>query len=84
MTRESAEEKGRRYLVEGRLVVEAVDEHRIVASCRGAGEIWQLGYEPGGWYCSCPMVGRCSHLHALMSVVVAPPIARSNLKEISG
>ena len=77
MSRESAVAKGARYLVEGRLVVELVEAQRIVASCRGAGEIYQLGYSPGGWWCSCPVLGRCSHLHALMTVTVAPPVARA-------
>ena len=33
--RENAETKGRRYVAEGRLLVERVDEHGIRASCRG-------------------------------------------------
>ena len=79
MTRESAETKGRRYLVEGRLVVELVDAERIVASCRGSGAVYQCGYARGGWYCDCPMKGRCSHLHALMTVTVTPPLKRMGL-----
>lgn len=77
MSRENAEMKGRRYLTEGRLVVEAVDARRIVASCRGNGAVHQLGYSPGGWNCSCEAVGRCSHLVALMLVTIAPPLRRT-------
>lgn len=77
MTRESAETKGRRLLVEGRVVVEAVDSRRIVASVRGSGAIHQVSYEPGGWSCSCPAPGRCSHLVALQLVCVAPPLKRA-------
>lgn len=76
MTRESAESKGRRYLIEGRLVIEAVDHRRVVASVRGSGEIYATGYSPGGWFCSCPAQGRCSHLVALQLVTVAPPVMR--------
>lgn len=76
MSRENAEAKGRRYLAEGRVVVEAVDRHHIAASVRGSGEIHQTGYVRGGWFCSCPALGRCSHLTALQLVCVAPPTRR--------
>ena len=79
MTRESAEVKGKRYLTEGRLIVEFVDAERIVASCRGNGAVWQLGYQRGGWFCDCPVRGRCSHLFALQNVCVAPPMRRNGL-----
>lgn len=76
MTRENAEMKGRRYLADGRLVLELVDANRIVANIRGNGAIWTTGYERGGWHCSCPAAGRCSHLVALQLVCVAPPVRR--------
>ena len=63
--RENAEAKGRRYLVEGRLVVEHVAGGEIRAHCRGAGAAYQLGRNRGRWYCDCPALGRCSHLVAL-------------------
>ncbi len=72
MTREGVEAKGRRYLMEGRVVIEAVNPRQIVASVRGGGEIHQVGYQRGGWYCTCPAKGPCSHLVALMLVCVAP------------
>ena len=68
--RENAASKGRRYLLEGRLIVSAVDCAGIEARCRGAGEIHQLGYRRGRWWCSCPARGTCSHLTALQLVVV--------------
>lgn len=69
MPRESAFEKGRRYLVEGRLLVRSAGPHGIQAMCRGdSGEFYRVGYERGGWYCGCPALGRCSHLTALMLV----------------
>lgn len=68
--RENAACKGRRYLLEGRLIVTAVDAMGIEASCRGAGEVHQLGYRRGRWWCSCPARGTCSHLTALQLVTV--------------
>jgi len=71
--RESFDVKGRRYLVEGRLDVRHVVGDVVVAQCRGdSAEIYRLGYGPGGWWCDCPAKGRCSHLQALMLVVLRP------------
>jgi uncharacterized Zn finger protein len=70
--RESAEAKGRRYITEGRLLVQALDPREIVAICRGNGAIYRVGYQRGGWYCDCPAIGRCSHLVALQLVAVRP------------
>lgn len=78
MPRENADSKGRRYVAEGRLVIERIDRTTIAASCRGSGEIYQLGYRPGEWWCACPSLGRCSHLVALQLVTVAPSIARKD------
>jgi len=69
--RESAEAKGRRLLVEGRLVVKTVDDRHAVARCRGdSGEIYHLVAEARGWTCSCPALGRCSHVIALQLVTL--------------
>ena len=68
MPRENAEAKGRRYLVEGRLVVERVAGDTIRAHCRGGGAVYKLGLERGEWFCSCPALGLCSHLVALQLV----------------
>ena len=73
MAREDARAKGIRYLTEGRLVVGLVNGHCIEATCRGdSAEMYVLGHEPGGWHCSCPSLGRCSHLVALMLVTLTP------------
>jgi uncharacterized Zn finger protein len=69
--REPVEAKGRRYLVEGRLVVEHVAGDMVRARCRGGGAVYELGLEAGGWWCSCLARGRCSHLVALQLVTVA-------------
>jgi uncharacterized Zn finger protein len=70
MPRESVETKGRRYLLEGRLTVIAVDESIVRATCRGAGALYQLGFDGEAWSCSCPAVGRCAHLVAVQLVTV--------------
>jgi hypothetical protein len=72
--REIAERKGRRYLAEGRLIVEQVDVVGIRATCRGGGAVYSLGYENEHWHCDCPAVGRCAHLVALMLVTVRRPM----------
>lgn len=70
--RETAAEKARRYLAEGRLVVTVVDlDCQVVrATCRGDGVLHSLGFHRRlGWWCSCPSrSGRCCHLLALRSV----------------
>jgi len=77
MSRENAQAKGRRLLTEGRLRVLRIERSGlIVAECRGdSGEVYTLGFEPmwGQWRCSCPAKGVCSHLQALMLVVVKQP-----------
>lgn len=76
MTRESAEVKGRRYAVEGRLLVLSVTSTAITATVRGNGEIYHVGYSSGAWHCSCPATTRCAHKIALQLVTIAPPIRR--------
>jgi hypothetical protein len=75
MTRESAEAKANRYLCESRLTVVLVDRDTVRATCRGSGELYELGHTPGrGWWCSCPVRSdRCAHLIALRSVTVRRP-----------
>jgi uncharacterized Zn finger protein len=70
--RESAAAKGRRYLVEGRPLVERVDRDSIAATCRGNGATYRLGHNGTAWGCTCPARGICSHLTALQLVTVAP------------
>lgn len=72
--RESAEQKGRRYLTEGRLVVLAVDRRKVEAACRGEGDDYRVRFDPDrqAWRCSCPARGRCAHLVALRLVTRKP------------
>ncbi len=74
--RESAENKGRRYLTEGRLTVLGVDEQHVLATCRGAGANYRLGWDRArGWFCNCAARGRCAHLWALMFVTTREAVA---------
>lgn len=68
---ENAQEKSRRYLVEGRIRVQHVVGEQIKATCRGDGAVYVMGYDPEStrWFCSCPSpADRCSHLIALRLV----------------
>jgi hypothetical protein len=73
--RENAIEKGRRYVAEGRLIVRSLDEDAgiVQADCRGDGAVWTLGRDSRGWWCSCPAMSRCAHLHALGLVCALEP-----------
>jgi hypothetical protein len=75
VSRESAIEKGRRYVSEGRLIVRELQEHdgTALADCRGDGAVWSLGRDERGWWCSCPARGRCAHLYALGLVTALEP-----------
>lgn len=76
--REDAAAKGRRLLAEGRLIVTHVGTE-ISGRCRGdSGEIHAVGHVTGKWYCSCPALGRCSHLIALQLVTLKPDRALSH------
>jgi hypothetical protein len=72
---ENAEQKARRYLVEGRIQVDRVEPSGlVVATARGTEGTYHLGYDPRRreWRCTCAAPGkRCSHLIALR--LVMPP-----------
>jgi hypothetical protein len=86
MPRESAAAKGLRLLQEGRLRVTAISRDSIDAVCTGdSAEVYALGWRRGRWYCSCPALGRCSHLVALQRVVLVPasnPARRRDTEEV--
>jgi len=71
--RESVQEKAFRYLREGRLTIERVDQHGglVVAKCKGETGEWMCGYDVQvkQWRCTCLARGDCAHLRALRSVV---------------
>lgn len=72
MSRETVAAKAARALGEARLTITQVDGDTVRATCRGAGEVYELGHDPGrSWWCSCPVrTARCCHLAALQMVVV--------------
>jgi hypothetical protein len=73
MPRENATAKALRVLVRLASTFRLADNRRILAWCRGdSAEVYDVGYDRGGWFCSCPALGRCSHLIALMRVTVRP------------
>jgi len=77
MPRESAATKGRRYLTEGRVVIEVVGPGHVSAVIRGEGAIYRTMYSRGAWWCSCPARRDCAHIRALKLVVaVDVPEAR--------
>jgi uncharacterized Zn finger protein len=69
--RENAATKARRYLCEGRLVLESVHPGEATATCRGDGLLYRLGWRRAtGWWCTCPARSdQCSHLLAMRLVV---------------
>lgn len=72
MPRETAEARGRRYLVEARLTITRLEGDDVRATCRGSGAVHHLGHHVacGGWWCSCPARTTCSHLVALQLVAI--------------
>jgi hypothetical protein len=72
VSRETVEDKAKRYLVEARLTVEYVVGDTVRATCRGSGEVYRLGHDlQRGWWCSCASrTDQCSHLTALRAVAV--------------
>lgn len=76
---ENVEQKARRYLIEGRIVVEKRDTETglVVATCRGGEATYHLGFDPkrGQWRCTCRASrGRCAHLVALRLIVPQPDV----------
>jgi hypothetical protein len=76
MSRENAELKARRYLVEGRLEIQRVNNDVILARCPGdAGDTYNIRWDDqrDEWRCNCPAFGpRCAHILALARVVRKP------------
>jgi uncharacterized Zn finger protein len=70
--RENADAKGRRYLAEGRLIVDHISGGTVSASCRGDGEIHRCGHDDARqWWCTCPARSdHCAHLVALRLVTI--------------
>lgn len=69
MPRESAADKARRYLSEGRVTLLHVDTQRVRAIVRGDGTLHRTSWDHRGWWCTCPARGRCAHLLALGHII---------------
>lgn len=69
--REGAQQKARRYLLEGRIMIRSVGPQGVRAHARGGGHIYAVQYESGGgWTCSCPArSSQCCHVIAVQIVV---------------
>ena len=53
MSREPAAVKARRYLTEGRVILERVTPKIVVASVRGDGTVHRCAWLSDGWTCTC-------------------------------
>ncbi|MGI8520278.1 MAG: SWIM zinc finger family protein [Actinomycetota bacterium] len=66
-TREGSQQKARRYLLEGRVMIRTVGPKGVRADVRGQGHTYNVSYEGGGdWSCTCPArTPRCCHVVAV-------------------
>ena len=73
-SRENAQAKARRYLIEGRVMIRSVGPQGVRAHVRGQGHVYAVAYESGGgWSCTCPArTPRCCHVVAVQLVVAVP------------
>ena len=61
--------KAERLLAEGRVRVDLASGSTAHVSVRGDSATYVVVRGRGGWRCTCPAWGRCSHLEAAMLVV---------------
>ena len=75
---ETVQERGQRYLAEGRLSIQLVQGSTIQATCQGHRNLYRLGHDPEhGWWCSCGPEDPCSHVIALQ-LVTRPTLRRAH------
>ena len=74
MARESVAAKAGRLLLDGRVHVVEVGRRRVHALVDGTEGRYVVVYAAGGWLCSCPHPGRCSHRAAVE--LVTDPLGR--------
>jgi uncharacterized Zn finger protein len=73
MPRENAALKARRLLSEGRVTLRRIGPDAIVARVRGdSAKVYNVTWDPTGWFCPCDAAGRCSHILAVLLVVLEP------------
>jgi uncharacterized Zn finger protein len=71
--RENAAAKGRRLLTEGRVTIRMIDADEITAVVRGdTAREYAVRWDRLGWSCECDARSRCSHVRAVMLVVLEP------------
>jgi uncharacterized Zn finger protein len=76
MPRENFSAKARRLLGEGRVIITHVDGRDVRAVVRGdSAEFYSVTHRSGSWACTCPALGRCSHVQALMLVTLPISVA---------
>ncbi len=65
--RETATEKGRRLLADGRCQVKFATDADVLATVLGATQLYEVKWSRNtGWACACPELrGRCSHIEAV-------------------
>jgi uncharacterized Zn finger protein len=73
MFRENAPTRALRLLIEGRVMVQRVDDRGVLARVRGdSGAVRTVVREYDGWSCDCPAKGeKCAHVRAVMLCTVA-------------
>jgi hypothetical protein len=71
-SRATVEAKALRIILERRLTILMVKGDRVYAECRGTDKVHHPAWIKGRWVCDCDGHNRCSHLAALMHVVVRP------------
>ena len=70
-SRESAANKARRYLTEGRVTIDTVRSYHVRAVVRGDGAVWRVRVDGLDRTCTCPAQGLCAHILAV-GLVTAP------------
>jgi uncharacterized Zn finger protein len=71
--RENVNTRGRRLLIEGRVIVKRVDREEVIVGIRGdSGRIWRVSGDVTGWHCRCPASGTCAHIVASALVTTLP------------
>lgn len=70
---ETTLEKSARLVASGRVTIRRVETNLISAAVRGdSAHVYITGWDPAGWFCSCPAQRRCSHIRAVQLVVLEP------------
>ena len=70
---ENAQAKAARLAGSGWVTLRVLTADLVAACVRGdSARQYSTGYDPSGWWCTCPAVRRCSHVRAVQLVVLEP------------